>query len=64
MAASRSEVRAGFSLPHKVVLLENDADGFEVAIDKITFRLSAILASLSTGAVLLAINLAVQLSGE
>ena len=64
MAASRSSVREGISIDHKVALLENDADVFEAVTRTIVTRMNAILVSLATGAVLLALNLGVQLAGR
>jgi len=58
----RAEVRAQIPELQRIVLLENDVDTIEETTRSIVTRMNAILVSLVTGALLLAANLAVQLS--
>lgn len=64
---ARSVIRAGFDVPTRLKLLEDDVDTIDGRLDelvsgqkRITQMLVGVLISVATGAIMLAINLIVQ----
>lgn len=66
MSTARAVKRAGFDVPQRLTLVEDDLDEMDAGIDRLDARLGKImwtmvglLISLTTGVVLLAANLVV-----
>jgi hypothetical protein len=70
MSQTRSEARSRYDVDTRIGLLESDADAFELdllrinqRLDKLLWAMIGMIISLTTGAVLLAINLVVARGG-